>query len=354
MNSLWWVWEELDHPFAVNTAKYHAHLYQYESKSTYNSVLNSHLRDFRKLSKDLRRTNETADADTQRKLSWAIFKRPYARRAAVMATARDNDRQDIHGRLKLDSLRELTLQFGKVGKFDPAPKFIPIPKSDGGIRPVWEFDRIQHAQQTLLKWIASAQTACCPVDFSNNEEQGIHGAAKAIAEHLSNGYRFWAITDIKTAFLSVGKTHLRALLELDERLVRYVACPSLLIPQKYSQQFTAANAPGKCLPQGAAHSSFILSALIDRFLKTLGTAVLGQVEIVVHSDNIAIGAHSMKEAQSAFFALEKAMREGLNGLPGGLMLHDPKYCDGYKKPEAASINIGPGEAPPKPTDFGWH
>lgn len=154
---------------------------------------------------------------------------------------------------------------------------------------------------------------------------GIHGSAETIAGLLSKGLRYWALADIKLAFPSINTLHLRAICRIDERLTRYIAFHRYAL---LCEDETEAKAPRARLPQGAAHASFVLSALMDRYLNSVE---LGDVDVVTYADNIAIGARTMEEATDALFALEKVLSNGLQGLPGGLTLHSHEIRDGFER-----------------------
>lgn len=190
-----------------------------------------------------------------------------------------------------------------------------------------------------------------PFDFSISGRGGIHSAAEAIGIALASGHRFWAVADIKSAYPSVKKGHVHLVCPLHEELTNHVGFPALPFDQDALVVLSSnvsvslslldddispeAKAAPLQLPQGAAHSSLVLSVLTGGCLSELK----GKIVIVVIADNIAIGAHSKEEAETAMQTLRKA----LGSLSAGpLLLHDIQLRDGWQH---SGKLIEPGETP---------
>lgn len=249
----------------------------------------------------------------------ASIKRPYARRAAVMIAA--YTRRNRTEQLSMKQIVSRAKQCGRTHSLSEAIKYTPIPKSDGATRDAWEFGPIRYAQQILMRWLIDASTKPPCYDFSYPGRGGIRGAAKAIRKSLKAGYRMWVTTDIKSAFPSITRKHFRKLFpDVGKCLERYIVFPTLL------NNTATIDAPRRELPQGAAHSSLILSAVIDGCLADLS---LGDVVVIVFADNIAIGAQTESEVKSAYGAIKAA----LTNSPSGLELHTPYLCDGFQHAE---------------------
>lgn len=105
--------------------------------------------------------------------------------------------------------------------------------------------------------------------------------------------------------------HLTHLLSVNERLGRYVAFPTLPKGDDVvSAKSTTTGFPHRELPQGGVHSSFLLSCLIDGYLANIGKGVAK----VSYADNLAMGAHSDKEALYVLRSLQKTVAQKFGGL----------------------------------------
>jgi len=340
--NVWWLKKgESLRNFAENIARYHAGSLNLLNKTDaeVQQCSAAYAKIIKQAAKEIRRMQKCKNADKQKQLSWIIFQRPSVRKAAVLISTKNNER--FKKRLTPESLNERARECLKFHNLQEPIHHQPKKKSDGRHRDTWAFGPVRYVQQIILGWLVSAVNEPCLYDYSLQGHGSIHGAAKAIGGYLKKGYRLWVVSDIKSAYPSISKGHLRQLCHLDERLVRYIAFPTLpiddcqlpLIPMVTATDFnnttatirpTKAKAPRSQLPQGAAHSPVILSALIGECLRNIS---LSKVVVVIFADNIAIGAQYMADAKSAFLALEKALG---NLKPGGLLLHDVKYCDGYQ------------------------
>lgn len=216
-------------------------------------------------------------------------------------------------------------------------KHQPKLKNDGSFRNIWSFGAVRHAQQYALTWILLTQISNCSYDFCLNGQNGIHSAANQIGFHSIHGQIFWAVADIKSAFPSIRKKHLRKMVSLHGKLIDYVAFPSL--PYNINMVMPYKVDPQPELPQGAVHSSLVLSALIDGCLKELGsTSPSGNAIVpVVYADNFAIGCRTIEDAEWTLKALQKALTAQ---TAGGLTLHELEIRDASKHSGAGMSKNG--------------
>jgi len=84
---------------------------------------------------------------------------------------------------------------------------------------------------------------------------------------------------------------------------------------------TTTGFPHRELPQGGVHSSFLLSCLIDGYFAGIGKGVAK----IAYADNLAMGAHSDKEALDALKSLQQAVTTKFGG---GITLHEKEVRDG--------------------------
>lgn len=327
MKSRWWSQpsEELE-AFATEVASFHVPV----SKEPAANELKhraEHKKAILKTAEILRELEAIPSSKHRASLLNACIKRPYVRRAAVMIAA--YTRRNRTEQLSMKQIKCRAKECESTHSLSEAVKYTPIPKGDGTTRDAWDFGPVRYAQQVLMRWLIETSIKAPCYDYSYPGRGGIRGSAKAIRQSLKAGYQFWTTTDIKSAFPSITRKHFRKLFpDVGKRLERYLVFPTL----PYN---TATIEPTQReLPQGGAHSSLILSAMIDGCLADLS---LGDVMVVVFADNIAIGAHTESEAKSAFRAVKKALANSLSGFE----LHTPYLCDGFHHAEFE---------PPIPTD----
>ena len=334
MSLYWWLSSTKPAtPLVRRICRYHSEADGAQSSKEFNRRFSGYIKAFSKTADDLKKLKSESCSAERKRLSHRIFSRPYSRLAAVLYAAWKSNRHDICAQLTFKQ----AIARSNTGRWDHKTDEKVSPrhklKADSTVRPIWEFGPTDYARQCLLSWVIAAQVSPYEADYSLAAPRGYHGAARSIANGLELGYRYWAAADIKTAYSSVSKAHLRALCSLDERLIRYLAFPSLPYP---GINTTEAKPPRSELPQGAAHSPLVLSALIDEYVRA---SALTNVMVIVFADNIAIGAKTIKEAQCAFFSLSTALQNGSCKLPGGLMLHQKKLCDGYGVPDGLTSSI---------------
>lgn len=283
-----------------------------------------------KTASDLRKLTASFPSKQRNSLCNAIFKRPYARRAAVMISA--YSRRNQTERLSMKQIIDRATLCERTHSLSEEIKYNPVAKNDDSTRDTWMFGPVRYAQQILLGWLIDASMTPPANDFSYPGQGGINGAAMEIGSALLAGQRFWITTDIKSAYPSITPEHFRKVFpEVGKCLERYVAFPTL----PYNKTTSAIDAPRRELPQGAAHSSLILSAVIDGCLADLS---LGNVVVVVYADNIAIGAQTVSEAKCAYFAIKKALAQ----TPSGLELHACYLCDGFQHATCESPTLVEG------------
>lgn len=216
-----------------------------------------------------------------------------------------------------------------------------ITTSTGKIRETWKFGIIRLAQQTMAGWLLIAQRELPGYDFfapssfpGKRSRGGIHGAAKSFGRALDDGFRYWAVADLKNAYPSMSRAIVNKLFTLDPRVLRYVVLPTLKLSHPYPYRGdTNQNASQPQLPQGSAHAWIILSALIGDVLQLNFRDVwTKKLWLVVYADNIAIGAQDILSAHSALRAVQaKLFAYPSNGTTaaGKLILHEMRLFDGY-------------------------
>lgn len=207
-------------------------------------------------------------------------------------------------------------------------RLVLIPKSSGEFRKTYAFGPIRYAQQLILVWFLSALIKPSHADFSLPGNKSFHGMASAAGKVVFSGYSYFAVADIKSAFPSVRPLHLKQLIKLHSKLVRYVAFPILPSDVEASSSYTSTTsgtpgAPQRELPQGGVHSSFILSCLIDGAFAMID----GDIQKMCFADNLAIGARTVEEAECALQKLEKVLS---SNPAGGFFIHQKEIRDGLQ------------------------
>lgn len=256
--------------------------------------------------------------------TWALQQSYRVRLAGVLIVSHWAGRfQQRLNRIEADKIAALAKQV--VGQSEPVHTKL-IPHGSAGVRKVFRFGVVRHVQQMIFSWILQALLPASEHNFLLPGKRGIHGAAEEIGDWIAQSYRIWSVWDLKSAYPSISMDHLRLLCDLDERLVKHIAFPELPYQSnsiEFGSNYNTAEAAQRQLPQGAAHSSLILSALIDGCLKELP---LGKIKIVTLADNGAFGAHTEQEAHDAMEALAKALAQH---PAGPLFLHEQAICDGH-------------------------
>lgn len=232
------------------------------------------------------------------------------------------------GRLPKHEVEVRAEKAGQIRSTEPLQKILK-PKGEGKFRTVYAFGIVRTIQQTLCRWLIEAQAPRNEYDFSQFGKESNHGAAQAIGSALLEEKFYWVTGDIKNAFPSIRRAHLKKYVDLDKRILRYVAIPNLAsyIINDVTNPDAAPMPPGPELPQGAAHSSAALSAIIGGCLSSID---LGKVQPIVSADNFGFGAQNFSDALCAFKAFEKE----LSYLPtGGLLVHEKSFQFGLYDPD---------------------
>jgi RNA-directed DNA polymerase len=205
------------------------------------------------------------------------------------------------------------------------------PKASGfGWRPVCAFGPKRTALQTLCADILLARFGFNPSDYLR-KGKGAECASDKIVDLVIAGYEYFVLTDIKNFFRSVQKKGLHKVLGLPKAVVEN----SLLIGSDASLSLgdclhicaieTLDGAAREGLPTGSRASQIVASILLGPALEQLASVD----RIVVHGDDVAIGASSNSEAT----ALLKALTEAVELHPFGpfrLKRYDIKHInDGF-------------------------
>lgn len=338
--------------YALRIARFHAKADADAgaSQTDHSVIVQTWMNCIKEAAKLLREFRELVGSDSAAacQASMEVFGSEAVRKAAILCSGCESDRFN-QKRLRVFEINALAQKAGNFASQSEPIFHVPREKQSGGYRDTWAFGRVRYAQQTALAWLLAAAMQEKPYDFSRPGKHGTHGAAERIATLLAQGYRFWIITDIKSAYPSVKKGHLHPLCAVHEKLIQQVGFPMLPLTAN-GEEFIVVNptttatvkiqkcilddyptgnpkhtevkqAPSQ-LPQGAAHSSLALSIITDGCLSELK----GDIELLSYQDNIAIGAHTAEEAISALSQLQLALEK----LPAGpLFLHSTTLRDGY-------------------------
>lgn len=342
---------------ALLVANYHArHEFGVSEGHEFEKRVAQYMRVAEMTRKELVKLAAESDQERARKQTYEIFQqRPCLLTAVLFASYHKRDsRPDIPDALTAVEAYDWANLCGRLqNQQEPIdPKKITSP--DGSVRQTWKFGPVRYAQQLLVSWILLAQRTLPKFDYFaasgdpwEKSRKGIHGAASSIGNAMQKGFRYWATSDIRNAYSSIGRPPVKHLYSLDERVTRYVVCPTMPC-SSYSdalshQCTTNQKASQPQLPQGSAHAWIILSALIGGILQ--GT-ILGEKTLwcVVFADNIAIGAQDIDSARWALQTLETelfAFPKSNRAAAGKLILHDKTICDGFvKKDYNHSVHSG--------------
>jgi RNA-directed DNA polymerase len=185
------------------------------------------------------------------------------------------------------------------------------PKSSGyGWRPICAFQVKRKALQILCCDILLSRFG---IESSNflRKGKGAERASDEIVRLIGLGFSHFVLTDIKNCFRSVQIKGLHKALGLPEAVVRNC----LLIGPNVSLSLsgdmpngitleTLDGAAREGVPQGSRASQLVVSILLGPTLRQLASVDC----TVVVGDDVAIAAHSKKEANALLIALEEALK----------------------------------------------
>jgi hypothetical protein len=137
--------------------------------------------------------------------------------------------------------------------------------------------------------------------------------AERIRMAIERGYRFWFVSDLRNCFPSQKPAHYDWA-NVPGWMVRYVAFTPACVPVLCRDpsgltEHDLESAARRGLPQGAMASPLLASALLGRVLRNLS----GDIVATSFGDDIAIGARTLRGAESIAKALTKRLAE----LPAG-------------------------------------
>lgn len=291
---------------------------------------------YRKARKSLVRHSRLIGAKRRRKDSIRLYKQAEVKLCAAIETALHFHETGREALPTLGALFARSVQVWPGMADDEGVKVLHQEKPDGKSRTTFAFGPVQYAQQKLLTWILNAQHCFRSNDFSLPKRGGIHAAAQFIGQHIEDGSApWWMVADVRHAYPSVTRRVVSQVFDLDKRILRYIAVPTLPFygDQDHSLRLegnpTRKEALRPQLPQGGAHSPILWSAIMDTVLRRMPKADL--VVHCVYADNVAIGAPTAELAMRAYSEFRAALTEfsqeaGLGA--GGLTLHEQCLCYG--------------------------
>jgi len=349
MNKYFWPFDSYNptgRDEALKIARHHA---KYEHKSNespeYCRTVNEYMLAIDRARRALVHLGATTDVQRLEKLSYRIFQDWNCRLTAVLFAGyykrSEEDRGTADGLTRAQA-HEWARRCQQLAKQDEPYRLVVVRKNNKAARPSWKFGIVRYSQQLLASWIMLAQRELPGYDFyiPNGKPKfgrrgGHHKAAQQIGKALENDYRFWAVSDLKNAYSSMGRPIVKQLFTMDKRLLRYVVCPTLRCPPCTGRSKANAIASQPQLPQGSAHAWIILSALIGEVLQK---SILKGTPLwfIVYADNVAIGAQDILSANGALRTFEAelfAQPRQCGQAAGKLTLHEMMLCDGYNRRE---------------------
>ena len=138
-------------------------------------------------------------------------------------------------------------------------------------------------------------------DYSN-KGLSTHKAIADVVQCINNGYKYWVYLDLKDAYPSVRRSHLKEMTVVSKKVVDTLI-PTTQITIKHT---TPIEAPQLSLPQGIAASSRIMSAFVGYHFRSLA-----EMDVVYMSyvDDMLIGARTMEEVTLATKTLIKRYKD---------------------------------------------
>jgi len=170
-------------------------------------------------------------------------------------------------------------------------------------------------------------------DYSN-KGLSTHKAIEKVIEYIDSGYKYWVYLDIKDAYSSVRRSHLKEMTVVSNSVV------SVLIPttDTTSNSTTPIEAPQPSLPQGIAASSRIMSAFVGHHFRSLAEM---NVVYMSYVDDILIGARTLEEVEIAKETLIKSYKDCKSGALhfGKVEIVDLNYRDQFLNFVGYGINV---------------
>lgn len=168
------------------------------------------------------------------------------------------------------------------------------PKNNGGFRTVSVFKKLRRSRAIIAEDVFSICSQHNPFEF-NRRKHGSKRAITIVRLKIAEGYKYWAVLDIKNAYPSVRRGHCKELAVMSEWIL------DALFPYGTCSKATPKKAAQTALPQGMASSPKVLSALVGQALGLLPE----QLVCLNYSDDLLLGAKTIEELKKAVEALEK-------------------------------------------------
>jgi hypothetical protein len=272
--------------------------------------LDGHVRRFRKELKTYKARCCAKSISSEKGRQFRLLKSFSARVASVACVIiADGQYEGIerHGltQKKLTQLAEQLDVFARLSGF--ARLGIKL-KDNGSKRATLNFSGNVRSAQFLVGSILAAQD----IEDSNNYARpgkNLRGAIQQVEEEVLDGFNHWLSLDFEHNFPSLKRRHL-SWLKLPKRVIANVLFPNEYIDIKGNKSECTNMAIRQGLPQGAAVSGQIASALIRWKLEKIVSSKYRRVSYV---DDVVIGARSQDQIKM----LAKAIKGSFENDPAG-------------------------------------
>ncbi|RYZ15160.1 MAG: hypothetical protein EON61_00775 [Alphaproteobacteria bacterium] len=207
-------------------------------------------------------------------------------------------------------------------KAEIVPRAHLKPKRNG-FRTICSFTAADRATMALAKFVIEATLGHSEFDMALPGRGGARGAVKKIKAAVRDGYTHWAYLDIRGAFSSVRRTHLRSICPALDRTLGHIVFPRVPVLRcachtRDATRSTTATCTThgsnqrwvRCLPEGAKTSAIVLSAVLGQELRRFAER---DWVIITHVDDILIGTRTHAEAEEARTLVTNALRSLRSG-----------------------------------------
>lgn len=217
---------------------------------------------------------------------------------------------DLFGYENTDLLRRMCQAETACRPVTPIFQF----RSNQETRTTYEFHMADCVKQSIASDICLFCLGFNEFDYNQPKARGIHAAAEYLRANVFNGrFPYWVSIDIRNAFPSVKRRHVRTFLPLPQSVLSDVVCPNPTYnhERRRNLHVTRCMQADSGLPQGSISSSAILGALIAREVSELSSS---DGTGVVFVDDMAFGASTQARAQEVLSELRSRFRS-LDGGP---------------------------------------